>query len=98
MLMSGCRCHRPSLCLPLSQLASFTCRCHGSLTPCEQSHRISPERQLKCQHCSRHCHVGLGEKRVGVVVVVVGEGLCHLVLEMCVSTTRLVETHAETVA
>lgn len=69
----SCR-RRPSLCSPLLELASFTWRCHGnpSLTPCEQSHRISPERQLKCQHCSRHCHVGLGEKGVGGVVV--GEG------------------------
>lgn len=121
MLMSRCR-RRPSLCLSLPELASFTWRCHGnpSLTPCEQSHRISPERQLKCQHCSRHCHVGLGEKAVGVVLVVVvvvlGDRggslitcckvhmwwvivrLCHHALDLCVSTTRLIETRAEIVA
>lgn len=33
------------------------------LTPCEQSDRISPEKELKCQHGSRLCHVGLRDNK-----------------------------------
>lgn len=59
--------HRPSLRSSLPELdCSVNRGCHGNaafpLTPCERSHRISPERELKCQHGSRHCHVGLRGK------------------------------------
>lgn len=65
-------CHCPSLCSSLPELLRSINRVAMAtssfpLTPCEQSHRISSDREFKCQHNSRYCHVGL-KKETGCLI------------------------------
>jgi len=54
-----------------------------TLTLCERSHRIRPDRGFKCQHSSRHFHIAL-RGRQGVWSLPQSTNVCQHVIDSCV--------------